>query len=255
MKAIIIEDEPLVARDLQKLIAVVAPTIKIEQILSSVKQSLQYFSTEPEPDLIFMDIQLSDGVSFDILKKIKITCPVIFTTAYDEYALRAFKVNSIDYLLKPIDGKELMIAIEKLNKFYRHYTDVADANVQSLLKNLSQPVSGHIYKDRFSVHSGKSYMIINADAISYFKVETLIYIVTKDKQQYITDFQTLEEVEELVNPRFFFRANRQYILSAESVESYRTDSYGKLVVQLKKPVSQTVDVSREKAKGFKNWLG
>lgn len=254
MKAVIIEDEPLVAKDLQKLVAQVNPEIDTRIVLSSVKESIDYFNKSVEPDLVFMDIQLSDGVSFDILKTINLKCPIIFTTAYDEYALRAFKVNSVDYLLKPIDVNELKLAIEKLSLLKTLYAGNENENIKHLVEQLNRPAKEPSYKDRFSVHSGKSFIIVNASAVAYFKLEALIYIVTTDKQQYITDFQTLEEVEDLLDPKLFFRANRQYILRADSVESYRTDSYGKLVVKLKKPMGDMVDVSREKARAFKNWL-
>ena len=256
MKAIIIEDEHLVARDLRKLIEAIDPSIEILTILDSVKACMEYFKTNFEPDLIFADIQLSDGVSFDIFNKVQITCPVIFTTAYNEYAIRAFKVNSIDYLLKPIDKSELASAIEKFKKMKAQPENKNDIKeqLQSLIGHLALPNDSKIYKERFAAISGKSHVIINYTNIACFQKDSLIYINTNDKQQFITDFQTMEEIEEVLNPKFFFRANRQFIINVNAVESFKTDVYSKLIVKLKAPLNITVDISREKAQTFKSWV-
>jgi len=201
-----------------------------------------------------MDIQLSDGVSFDIFKHVEIKCPVIFTTAYNEYAIRAFKVNSIDYLLKPIDKNELYGALDKFNKINKNPTISIKDQLQSLMKHIALPIDNKIYKERFTAHSGKSFLAIDQSKIACFQKDALIYINTIDKEQFITDFQTMEEIEELVDPKIFFRANRQFIINVNSVESYRTDSYSKLIVKLKAPLITTIDISREKAQAFKSWL-
>ena len=254
MKTILIEDEPLVAKDLQKLIQKIAPELTIVTILESLKSSIAYFKSHPEPDLLFMDVQLSDGVSFDLLKEIQIKCPIIFTTAYDEYAIRAFKLNSIDYLLKPIDKSELSTAIEKFKKIHAAPNDDFKRQLQLMIHNIGLSQETKTYKERFVAHSGKSYILIDYKNIAYFVKDTLIYIVTKDKQQFVTDFQTMEEIEELLNPDYFYRANRQIILQADFVESFKTNSYGKLEVKLKSPVNITADISREKAQAFKKWV-
>lgn len=254
MKAIIIEDEPLVAKDLKKLIAQLAPEIEIITILESVKKSVEYFKANPEPDLVFMDIQLSDGVSFDIFNQVELKCAIIFTTAYNEYAIRAFKVNSIDYLLKPIDKKDLDAAIKKSHNFKANPGVDMQEQLHSLIQHLSLPKESKLYKDRFTAHSGKSFVVINSKNIACFQKDTLIYITTTDKQQFITDFQTMEEIEDVVNPEIFFRANRQFIINANAVDSFRTDSYSKLVVKLKAPTNADIIISREKAQAFKNWL-
>ncbi|MEZ4808985.1 MAG: LytTR family DNA-binding domain-containing protein [Allomuricauda sp.] len=254
MKAIIIEDEPLVAKDLVKLLEKVAPQLTIVAVLDSLKSSIAYFKVHAEPDVLFMDVQLSDGVSFDLLKEVQIQCPIIFTTAYDEYAIRAFKLNSIDYLLKPIDKTELALAIEKFERLKLSSNDAFKEQLQLMMKHIGLPKDSKVYKERFTAHSGKAYILINYNNIAYFVKDTLIYIVTKDKQQFVTDFQTMEEIEELLNPDLFFRANRQIILQADFVESYKTNSYGKLQVKMKSPVNTSVDISREKAQAFKKWL-
>ncbi|MBP0902670.1 LytR/AlgR family response regulator transcription factor [Mariniflexile gromovii] len=254
INAVIIEDETLVAKGLVDLINKADATINIVKVLGSLKSSIAYFKSNPEPDLLFMDIQLSDGVSFELLKEVKINCPIIFTTAYNEYAIRAFKLNSIDYLLKPVDKEELKLAIDKFKQHRYLDNQLLNEQLKSLIKHISLPNETKAYKERFMVHSGKSVLIINHDKIAYFIKEVLIYLVTKDNQKFITDFQTMEEIEELVNPATFFRANRQVIFKSDVVESFKSDSYGKLIVKLIAPVNKTVDVSREKAQALKKWL-
>jgi two-component system, LytTR family, response regulator len=254
MNTIIIEDEPLVARDLQKHIREVEPMLKIEAVLDSLEACIDYFRSNSQPDLLFMDVQLSDGVSFDLFKEIKLNCPIIFTTAYDEYAIRAFKLNSIDYLLKPIDKEELRQAINKFKKLQALDDFDFKGQFQTLMQHIGAPREIKIFKERFMVHSGRSYMIVHFSNIAYFVKEEIIYIVTKDNQRFVTDFQTMEEIEEIVNPVHFFRANRQTILQVEAVESFKSNLYGKLEVKLVAPLKGTVDISREKAQAFKQWI-
>jgi len=254
MKTLIIEDEPLVAKDLKKLILQIDPSIEIIIILDSLQSCISYFKSNAEPDLIFMDIQLSDGVSFDLLKHVDIRCPIIFTTAYNEYAIRAFKVNSIDYLLKPVDKVELQTALEKFKKVKAAHGSDIHEQIQQAVKQLTVSVETNIYKERFMVHSGKSFLVVHHANVAYFIKDTLIYLVTNDKQQFLTDFQTMEELEDLLDPKLFYRANRQYIISAQAVDSFRTDIYSKMILQLKNPLNVSIDISREKAQAFKNWI-
>jgi DNA-binding LytR/AlgR family response regulator len=251
MKTIILEDEPLVAKDLQKLLIQIEPSVQIVTILDSLQSSIEYFKTHDAPDLLLMDIQLSDGVSFDLLKHVDVRCPIIFTTAYNEYAIRAFKVNSIDYLLKPIDKIELQAALEKFKKIKTaHGTDVYD-QLQRALDHLTASTEKKIYKERFMVHSGKAFVVVHQTNVAYFIKDTLIYLVTNDKQQFLTDFQTMEELEDLLNPKLFYRANRQYIISAQAVDTFRTDIYSKMILQLKSPLNVSIDISREKHRHLK----
>lgn len=254
IKAIIVEDEPLIAQGLLRLIQTTAPEIEVVTMLDSVRSSITYFKTNPIPDLLFMDIQLGDGVSFDIFNDVQVDCPIIFTTAYDEYAVRAFKMNSIDYLLKPVGKKELKTAIEKFQRFQSSSQIYFKDQLQSLIQQMERPGESKVYKERFLVHSGKSYIIVDHKNIALFEKDVLIYLVTMEKQQFITDFQTMEEIEELLDPEVFYRANRQFIIHADAVERFRADSYGKLVAKLKSPVNVTVDISRDKARSFKEWL-
>lgn len=254
MTALIIEDEPLVAKDLKKLIAEANPGIEVLATLGSVEASADWLSHNPAPELIFMDIQLSDGTSFDIFDRIEVRSPVIFTTAYDDYAIRAFKVNSIDYLLKPVDKNDLLRALEKLKwAVAPGQTDIRE-QIKELLQHLSKPDAPK-YKERFIAHQGKMNVLVSQQKVACFHKDALIYLITTDKQQMVTDFETMDELEDLLEPALFFRANRQYFIHLNAVESYRTDAYGKLLVKLKPPLQTTVDVSREKAAAFKAWLG
>jgi DNA-binding LytR/AlgR family response regulator len=252
MNTLIVEDEPLVARDLQKLIYQIDPSIQILATLDSVKSSAEYLKSHTHPDLIFMDIQLNDGVSFDLFSQVQISCSIIFTTAYDEYAIRAFKVNSIGYLLKPIDKSELAAALDKYKALQP--SDYFKSQLHLLISQLNQPKETKIYKERFAAHSGKAFVIISQSNISYFQKETIIYIVTNDNKRFVTDFQTMDEIEELLDPKLFFRANRQLIVHADAISSFRSDVYGKIIVTLHAPLNLPIDISREKAMAFKGWI-
>jgi DNA-binding LytR/AlgR family response regulator len=250
MKLLIIEDEPLVAKDLVKVIGRVAPDAGILGTLSSVSEAHRWFDSHPAPDLVLSDIQLSDGISFEIFESRKLKCPVIFTTAYDEYAIRAFKLNSIDYLLKPIDEKELAGALDK----YRSLSE--SATVADQLKHL---MSGwgkeqKKYKERFLSIQRNSMIPISQKEIGYFHKEELIFIHTIDNEKMIGEHQTLDEVESLIDPSVFFRVNRQYIIHMQTVARIKTTHKG-LTVQLKSPFNIELDISREKATAFKEWLG
>jgi two-component system LytT family response regulator len=249
MKVLIIEDEPLVARDLLKVIGRVAPDAQIIDMITSVKDAHTWFDTHAAPELILSDIQLSDGISFEIFESRKLKCPVIFTTAYDEYAIRAFKLNSIDYLLKPIDEKELSAALEK-------YRAIAGISITDQLKTL---MSGwgkeqKKYKERFLSIQRNSMVPVTQQEIGYFHKEELIYIHTLANERMIGEHQTLDEVESLIDPAVFFRVNRQYIIHLQTVARVKSTHKG-LTVQLKSPFNLEIDISREKATAFKEWLG
>ncbi len=254
MTTIIIEDEPLVAKDLQKLIHQIDPAIQILTTLDSVKAAVEYFNTKTHPDLVFMDIQLSDGVSFDVFTQVQVNCPIIFTTAYDEYAIRAFKVNSVGYLLKPIDQDELFSTLEKYKSMQPHVDTAFRSQLELLIRQFGQPAESKIYKERFLVNTGKTNMIVSCANVSHFQKEALIYLVTTDNKRFVTDFKTMDEIEELLDPKLFFRANRQLIIQSTSVNNFRSDVYGKIIVTLKPPFNLVIDISREKASAFKSWI-
>jgi len=254
IQAIIIEDESLIARELRSKIAAVATDVRIIETLPSLKTAKKWFLQNAEPDLIFMDIQLSDGVSFELFEHFQLTCPVIFTTAYDEYAIRAFKVNGIDYLLKPIDNEELKGAIEK---FRRHAADATKppTNVQDLLKALQMPQSvAPMYKEKFIVSVRNNWLPVNTKDIACFMRDNLNYMHTFNGDKYMLDFNTLEEVEELLDPKIFYRANRQCIVHIEAIQQVKPHENQKLTLTLKAPAKTEIDISREKAPAFKKWF-
>ncbi len=254
IKAVIIEDETLIARELQAKIAAVADDVKIVEVLPSLKTAKNWFLQHAEPDLLFMDIQLSDGVSFELFERFELGCPVIFTTAYDEYALRAFKVNGIDYLLKPIDNEELANAVEKFRR-QAESTAKPPNNFQDLLKTMQQPVVGRqVFKEKFIVSVRNTWVPVNTKDVACFLRNSLNYLHTFSGEKYILDFSTLEEVEELLDPKVFYRANRQCIVHIDAIQSVKPHENQKLTLTLKAPTKMEVDVSREKAPAFKKWF-
>ena len=251
MRILIIEDEPLVAKDLENLLRKIDANLSVEGVLTSVASAKKWFASNQLPDLILSDIQLSDGISFDIYETLHLSCPIIFTTAYDDYAIRAFKLNSIDYLLKPIDGKELTAAIEK----YRSLTSesILAEQLKTLMGSWNQQPHKK-YKELFLSLHRNTLVPVTQNEIAFFHKEELIYLHTISNERYISDHQTMDEVESLLNPEFFFRVNRQFIIHIQSIGRIKTTHKG-LTVQLKAPFNNEIDISREKAVAFKNWAG
>jgi DNA-binding LytR/AlgR family response regulator len=255
MRALILEDEDLIARELKEKIAIVAGDIEIIEVLPSLKTARKWFLQNAEPDLIFMDIQLSDGISFDIFDHYKITCPVIFTTAYDEYAIRAFKVHGAAYLQKPVDEEELGAAIMHCRKQLQQHESPA-ADMAGLLQSLNRLSSGKsLYKEKFIASIRNQWMPVNTREIACFAKEVLNYIYVFSGERHMIDFATLDEVEELLDPRQFYRANRQYIINIEAIKIVKPQENSKLTITLKEPLHKLeIDMSREKAPVFKKWL-
>jgi len=252
MKILVIEDELLVAESLMKIVRQLEPSAELIGPIPTVKASLKWLSENIQPDLILSDIQLADGISLDIFYEQKINCPIIFTTAYNEYAIRAFKVNSIDYLLKPVDKKELQEAFQKFHLMQSKFANKLYLDeMKELFKDLHK---GRQYKERFAVHLGRSVTLIPIDDIALFIKEELIFLINRDGNRFITDFRSLDEVEELVDPKIFYRVNRQQLVHLPFIESYRGDDTGKLNLRLR--VIKTIDsvVSKEKAAEFKKWF-
>ena len=253
MNILIIEDEALSARRLKTMVTEIDPTFRVLDITDSVRKTVDWLNAHPAPDLLLMDIELTDGKSFEIFDQVDVKSPVIFVTAYDEYAIKAFKVNSIDYLLKPVKQEELERSIEKLQTIKQQYTQNAPVlNIQSLLQEF-QKQGG--YKERF--------LIKQADKMLPVEVADIGYIQTKDKNNFIHTFDdkeyiidlSLDEIEKTLDPKKFFRANRQFIVSAAAVVKIHFWFSSKLKVDLKPKASEDVVVSREKAMAFRTWLG
>jgi two-component system LytT family response regulator len=252
MTILIIEDEPLVAISLLRLVRELEPDAVIHGPLAGVAVAKQWLASQPPPDLILADIQLADGISLDIFSDDKPGCPIIFTTAYNEYAIRAFKVNSIDYLLKPIEKKELELAFRKFHQLQSKFSnDIYLRQLMELFGNFSQ---GKKYKERFTVHVGRSVMLVPQQEVACFVKEEIIYLVNHEGKKLITDYRSLDEIEELLNPAEFYRANRQYILQLVFIESFRSDDTGKIHVRVKGVKMEDVIISKEKAADFRKWF-
>ena len=248
MDAIIIEDESLSAERLLHLVQKVDGAINVKGILGSVESSKEWFRDNSPPDLIFLDIQLGDGTAFDFLSKVDIVSSIIFTTAYDEYAIRAFKYNSIDYLLKPIEKNALISAVAKMkNAPLKTNTDRHE------LRSLRKIVSGE-YKKRFLVKVGEQFKNLEVDNVAYFSYyEGSCAVTTKDNNRWPIDY-SLDQVEEVGNPIDFFRVNRQFIVNAHSIKEIHTYFNSRLILALNPENTKEVVVSRDRVNDFKRWL-
>ncbi|MCE7064611.1 LytTR family DNA-binding domain-containing protein [Dyadobacter sp. CY326] len=253
MKVVIIEDEYPAAERLEKLIKKLDPRIEITAVLESVESAKRWFETASTVDLIFSDIQLSDGLSFQIFEAFPAHSPIVFTTSYDEYAIKAFRVKSIDYLLKPIKLPELAEAIKKFDGLKEDFSPKAYARkVESLLDSLE--MSKKAFKTRFLVKNGEQLIPVHQDQVAYFyTANELSCLVGTDGRQFLVDYK-LEELEALVDPASFFRLNRQFIARVTAIQKIHTYFNGKLKIQLRPDTPQEIIVSREKAPAFKAWL-
>jgi DNA-binding LytR/AlgR family response regulator len=250
MRTIIIEDEEFAARRLENLIQECDPTIEIVAMLQSVKESVAWFKNNPHPDLIFLDIQLEDDLSFAIFEQVSVHSKIIFTTAFDEYAIKAFKLNSIDYLLKPINREELSTAIQKYKNWNGENRLVI--NPADLRKLLSE--SKPDYRERFMVTVGDKLKTIMVSDIAYFfSTAGITFVVMQSKNQYSLDF-SLDNLKEMLNPKDFFRVNRQFFIGLKSVEKVVVYPKSRLKVVLNPPTDADLFVSIDKAPEFKQWL-
>jgi DNA-binding LytR/AlgR family response regulator len=254
MKALIIEDESLIAEEMKNAIGTISPDVQVMDILPSLKAAKKWFMTNAEPDLLFMDIKLSDGLSFELFEQFMLQCPVIFCTAYEEYAIRAFKVNGVDYLLKPVQEEELKKAINKVRSM-RENKSFIPGDLQQLVKYFTEPASAQAkYKERFIINANNKWTPVETKDIAVFYKDNLNYLYTFNGDKMIYDFSALEDIEEVLDPHLFFRANRQAIININSIHSVKPFGNQKLMVQLKAPLKIEIDISREKAPLFKKWV-
>ena len=250
MNVIIIEDEKPSARRLQRMLNRL--DVEAQTMLHSVEESLEWFQNNEHPDLIFLDIQLSDGLSFEIFEAVDIKSAVIFTTAYDEYALQAFKLNSIDYLLKPIDEDDLAKSVAKYKERAPKQQSVTlDFNdIKNLLVN---PIDRE-YKKRFSVKVGQHLKLVNIDDIECFYSENKgTYLYTKEGRNYLLD-TTLDNLEDELEPQTFFRINRKFFVNINAIKDMVSYTNSRLQIKLNTYNEQDVIVARERVKDFKSWL-
>jgi DNA-binding LytR/AlgR family response regulator len=251
MKIIIIEDEKPAARLLQRKVEKLG--LQVNTLLHSVEESIDWFQKNSHPDLIFLDIQLSDGLSFEIFESIDIKSAVIFTTAYDEYALRAFKLNSIDYLLKPIDDDELEIAISKFkNQFQKSI--VSNLDFDAIKRMLVNPID-RTFKKRFTIKMGQQLKMVNIEEVECFYSENKgTYLHTFDNRNYLLD-TTLELLETELDPKDFYRVSRKFIIPMKGIKEIQMHSNSRLKVILLSYKDDEIIVARERVNDFKDWLG
>ncbi|MEQ8303557.1 MAG: LytTR family DNA-binding domain-containing protein [Cyclobacteriaceae bacterium] len=251
MKILIIEDEPQAASRLQKMIRKLEPVAEIVGEIDSVQGVVDWLNNNAKPDLMFMDIQLADGLSFEIFDSLEVDVPIIFTTAYDEYALKAFKVNSVDYLLKPIEEEDLANAIRKYKKLSSVEEDRSRA-----IDRISNAVSmlTKKFKERFVTKVGEHLKFIEVSDLMYFvSEEKITFGYTRDNKRYILDY-TLEQIEGLVDPKNFFRINRKYIVSLNCIQDMISHTNSRLKIVIKGSDDRDVIVARERVQDFKSWL-
>lgn len=251
MKILIIEDEEQAAKRMEALVREVLPQAEILAKLDTVKRSVDWFANKELPDLVLMDIQLADGISFQIFEQCEVKCPVIFTTAYDEYALKAFKVNSIDYILKPVDKEELSAAFAKL----KNLTPKGDA-AQVQLGNIEQAIRMLTKKSktRFVIRVGEHLRTIEVENILYFySQEKTTFCHTTEKRDFILDY-TLEQLVDMLDEQQFFRINRKYFVHAKSIQDIISYTNSRLRLVLKDSDDADIIVARERVQEFKEWL-
>lgn len=249
MNVLIIEDEKLASENLAKTLQSLDENIHVVAKIGSVRESVKWLSMNTA-DLIFLDIQLSDGLSFDIFEQIKVSTPIIFTTAYDQYAIKAFKVNSIDYLLKPIDKEELASSLVKFKERIseKKYPEIDYATLLSSLKSAPE------YQQRFAVYAGQKIKSIQTKDIAYFFItEKSVFLTTIDNVQYAVDF-TLDKLEEILEPKQFFRLNRKIIANIDSIKNIYAASKSRITIHLNPSFSEEVVVSLSRAVDFREWL-
>ncbi|HQR00145.1 MAG TPA: LytTR family DNA-binding domain-containing protein [Ferruginibacter sp.] len=256
MKILIIEDEELAVKKLHKMLIGIDDSIEVIANLDSIESSVEWLENNETPDLIMMDIELLDGQSFEIFNRVKVKSPVIFTTSYDEYALKAFKVNSVDYLLKPIQREDLTAALNKYRQmFAAPAASQPSINMDMLVKELQQKLQPREYRKRFLVKNVQKLVSVETDDIAYFYSDgRLNFFKTTDNKKYVVDY-TMDELDGMLDPDKYFRISRSFFVSIDSVDQINDYFGNRLILTLKPAVDKEALVSREKVTDFKKWLG
>lgn len=251
MEIVIIEDEELAVDILADTILELRPESKISKSLSSIKEAVKWFETNPPPDLIFCDIHLPDGKSFEIFKRVEIKSPVIFTTAYDQYAIEAFKVNSIDYLLKPVRKEEVEKALIKYEELQKDQLLMKLENMQQLLGGMSKPKT---FRKRFVVKQGQNMKTVPSEEVAGFLAEEgLVFLYNFTGQRFIANY-TLDQLEEELEESRFFRVNRKFIVNIDAIEQVKPYFSSRLIIKSKAPLNFEQIVSTNRVANFKKWL-
>lgn len=248
MSILVVEDEAVAARTLIKWLADLAPEFPVEPPIASVAAALERLQRAPAPELILMDVHLADGLCFDLFDVLPLTTPVIFTTAYDQYALRAFEVYGVDYLLKPLRPERLALALSKWRRLRGSAAPLPGAAVAHQYFQDAQA-----YRQRLLVHTGSVMQSLEISEIAYFVKDLLVRAVTREGKAYTLP-QTLDELEQTLSPRRFFRLNRQLLAQIDAIDRVHKSSKGKLEVELKPPLAEAATISQERAGAFKAWL-
>lgn len=251
MKYVIIEDEEPAVRGLRNLVQKARTHAVFLANFSAVKEAVQWLKTNPPPDLIFLDIHLKDGMGFQLFDQIKVECPVIFCTAYDEYLMDAFRTSGIDYLLKPLDYERLLQSLEKFEALQSHFGQKTETSIEHLL---AQVASRETVTKRFLVKMGKKFFAIEQSEIAYFfTAHSIVYLMTTQGKKYQIE-QSLDRLEQSLPNSQFFRINRQYLVAWKSIKSFESD-YGSFPVYLDPPTTESIRISRHRIEGFKSWWG
>jgi DNA-binding LytR/AlgR family response regulator len=257
MKVLIIEDEDLAVKKLRKTLESVDGSAEVVGVADSIRSSVNWLQNNPVPDLILMDIELCDGQSFEIFDKVDIKSTVIFTTSYDEYALKAFKVNSVDYLLKPVQKEDLQAALDKVRRLKEMYGtgNNAAVSVENLVKELQLKLQPKDYRKRFLVKHAQKLVSIDIDEIAYFYSDgRLNFFKTYDNKKYVVDY-TMDELEDMLDPDRYFRISRSFYVSIKSIDQIHDYFGNRLLLHLLPEVDKEAIISREKVTDFKKWMG
>lgn len=250
MKILIVEDEAPAAERLKKLLLEIEPSAEIPESPVSIKSAVKWLKENPAPDLLFMDIHLADGHSFEVFNEVQVSSPIVFVTAYDQYALEAFKVNSIDYLLKPVKKDDLLRAMEK----YKLLTALSSNQVQALLKQINPNAASKEQQKRIIIRYGDTIKMVEVSEVAYFYTEDKInFLCTKDNLRYPID-QNLDELETIIDGAVFFRINRQFIINISAIDKMLAWSKSRVKVILKPACDHETIVSTERSPNFKEWL-
>lgn len=256
MQILIVEDEELAVKKLRGLLKEACPDAEVLADLDSIESTVDWLNGHPPPDIILMDIELVDGQSFEIFDRTEVKCPVIFITSYDEFAIQAFKVNSVAYLLKPIEKEDLVAAFDKFSQVREFYSTLAPGfSINSLVDELQSRLQPKNFRKRFLTRYSNKLITVETHEIAYFFVEgRTTFFRTYDNRKITLDY-TMEELEQMLDPGEYFRINRSYLVGLKSVQKIDEFFGQRLILQLKPPVAEQVIVSREKVTAFKNWMG
>jgi two-component system response regulator LytT len=255
MKILIVEDEELAVKKLQKTLFGIDKMAEIVGVTDSIHTTVEYLKNNPPPDLILMDIELADGQSFEVFNLINVKGPVIFITSYDEYALKAFKVNSVDYLLKPVQKEELEAALNKYKQLKTSGNGKDNSDINNLIKELQNKLQPKEFRKRFLVKQAQKLVSIEVDDIAYFYSDgRLNFFKTTDNRKFVVDY-TMDELSDMLDPDRYFRISRSFYVSIDSIDQIHDYFGNRLLINLKPALDKEALVSREKVMDFKKWMG